>query len=99
MNDYTNPFVVAAAAPAARADFYRKTYMLVAASCAVFGLVLAGTLSMPAVVNPLTQLFFGGGAHDGIVQSGMVESIGNFMEHGRFTNLPRPRDKYGAEHT
>lgn len=62
MNDYTNPFVVAAAAPAARADFYRKTYMLVAASCAVFGLVLAGTLSMPAVVNPLTQLFFGGGA-------------------------------------
>lgn len=36
--------------------------MLVAASCAVFGLVLAGTLSMPAVVNPLTQLFFGGGA-------------------------------------
>lgn len=62
MNDYTNPFVVAAAAPATRADFYRKTYMLVAASCAVFGLVLAGTLSMPAVVNPLTQLFFGGGA-------------------------------------
>lgn len=62
MNDYTNPFVVAAAAPAARADFYRKTYMLVAAACAVFGLVLAGTLSMPAVVNPLTQLFFGGGA-------------------------------------
>ena len=62
MNDHTNPFVVAAAAPAARADFYRKTYMLVAASCAVFGLVLAGTLSMPAVVTPLTPLFFGGGA-------------------------------------
>ena len=62
MNDYTNPSVVAAAAPAPRAHSYRETTNLAAASCAVFGLVLAGTLSMPAVVNPLTQLFFGGGA-------------------------------------
>lgn len=63
MNEtYTNPFVVAAAAPAARADFYRKTYMLVAVSCAVFGLLLAGTLATPAIVNPLTNLFFGSGA-------------------------------------
>lgn len=61
MNEYTNPFVVAAAAPSARADFYRRTYMLVAAACAVFGLVLAGTLATPAIVDPLTNLFFGGG--------------------------------------
>lgn len=59
MNDYTNPFVVAAAAPATRADFYKKTYLLVAVACAVFGLLLAGTLATPAIVNPLTSLFFG----------------------------------------
>ena len=46
MNDYGNPFVVAAASPATRAEFYKKTYLLVAASCAVFGLVLAGTLEI-----------------------------------------------------
>ena len=63
MNDYTsNPFVVAEAAPAVRADFYRRTYLLVATACAVFGLALAGILSMPAIVNPLTRVFFGGGA-------------------------------------
>lgn len=62
MSQYMNPFVVAAAAPATRADFYRKTYMLVAFACAAFGLVLAGTLSFPAIVDPLTRLFFGSGA-------------------------------------
>ncbi len=64
MSDYysSNPFVVAAASPATRADFYRKTYLLVAVACAVFGLVLAGILATPAIVNPLTSLFFGSGA-------------------------------------
>ena len=62
MNDYGNPFVVAAASPSVRADFYKKTYLLVAASCAAFGLVLAGTLATPAIVDPLTRLFFGGGS-------------------------------------
>ncbi|MBE6401043.1 MAG: permease [Verrucomicrobia bacterium] len=62
MNTYTNPFVVAAAAPATRADFYRKTYLLVAVACAVFGLLLAGILATPAIVNPLTGLFFGNGS-------------------------------------
>ncbi len=61
MNNYANPFVVAASAPAARADFYRKTCLLTAVSCAVFGLLLAGTLSMPAIIEPLTRLFFGSG--------------------------------------
>lgn len=59
MNEsYINPFSVAAAAPAARADFYRRTYLLVAVACAVFGLLLAGTLATPAIVDPLTKLFF-----------------------------------------
>jgi len=63
MNDYTsNPFIVAEAAPSVRADFYRRTYLLVATSCAAFGLILAGVLSIPAVVDPLTKLFFGSGA-------------------------------------
>lgn len=62
MNQYVNPFVVAAAKPETRADFYRKTYMLTAFACAAFGLLLAGVLALPAVVNPLTNLFFGSGA-------------------------------------
>lgn len=63
MNEYTsNPFAVAEAAPSVRADFYRKTYLLVATSCAAFGLVLAGILSLDNIVNPLTKLFFGSGA-------------------------------------
>ena len=62
MDNYSNPFVVAAASPATRAEFYKKTYLLVAVACAVFGLVLAGTLATPAIVDPLTNLFFGSGS-------------------------------------
>lgn len=57
MSNPINPFVVAAAAPADRADFYRKTYMLVATSCAVFGLVLAGILASP-FAQTLTDALF-----------------------------------------
>lgn len=80
MNDYTNPFVVAAAAPATRADFYRKTYMLVAVACAVFGLLLAGTLATPAIVNPLTRLFFGSGGF------GWLLVLGGFWLISMFAN-------------
>lgn len=80
MSEYTNPFVVAAASPATRADFYRKTYLLVAASCAIFGLLLAGILSVPAIVNPLTHLFFGNG---GI---GWLLVLGGFWLISMFAN-------------
>ena len=80
MNDYTNPFVVAAAAPATRADFYRKTYMLVAIACVVFGLLLAGTLATPAIVNPLTRLFFGSGGF------GWLLVLGGFWLISMFAN-------------
>ena len=59
-NAYTNPFVVADASPALRANFYRKTYALVAASCAAFGLILAGLLSSP-LAETLTSVIFGNG--------------------------------------
>ncbi len=60
MNSYTNPFTVAAASPELRVSFYKKTYGLVAAACAAFGLVLAALLSSPAA-DFLTRLLFGNG--------------------------------------
>lgn len=80
MSEYTNPFVVAAASPATRADFYRKTYLLVAASCAAFGLLLAGVLSVPEIVNPLTRLFFGSGG------LGWLLVLGGFWLISMFAN-------------
>lgn len=85
MSSYTNPFVVAAAAPASRADFYRKTYLLVAASCAVFGLLLAGVLSTPAIVDPLTSIFVRSGGMGWLLILGgfwLISSLANRLAFG-----------------
>lgn len=83
MNSYTNPFVVAAATPEARAGFYRKTYALVAASCGVFGLLLAGLLASP-LANPLTNLVFGNGMIGWLLVLGALWAVSSFANRLAF---------------
>lgn len=85
MSAYTNPFtkVVAESAPADRAVFYRRTYGLVAASCAVFGLVLAGVLSSP-LADTLTALFFGNGMIGWILVLGALWAVSMFANRLAF---------------
>lgn len=56
--DTTNPFVVADAAPAERAQFYRRTYAHVAGAFVAWGALLAlffGT----GLAGPIAKMFFG----------------------------------------
>lgn len=48
-----NPFVVAEAAPAERAAFYRRAYLTVAAAFAVFGALLWASFVLPMGEGPL----------------------------------------------
>ncbi|MCR5183934.1 MAG: Bax inhibitor-1 family protein [Opitutales bacterium] len=52
---------VADCSPSVRAEFYRRTYSLVALSCAGFGAVLALILSSDALCEWITRLFWGTG--------------------------------------
>ncbi len=49
MNMYANPYVVAEAAPSARAEFIKKTYLHLAGAVGAFALLCAGLLQIPAV--------------------------------------------------
>lgn len=84
MNSYTsNPFTVASASPADRASFYRRTYGLVAASCAAFGLILAGLLSSP-LADTLTALFFGNGMFGWILVLAALWAVSMFANRLAF---------------
>lgn len=84
MNTYTsNPFTVAAASPADRAGFYRRTYGLVAAACAAFGLILAGLLASP-LADPLTALLFGNGMFGWILVLAALWAVSMFANRLAF---------------
>ncbi len=84
MNSYTsNPFTVAAASPADRASFYRRTYGLVAASCAAFGLILSGLLASP-LADVLTALLFGNGMVGWLLVLGALWAISMFANRLAF---------------
>ncbi len=84
MNSYTsNPFSVASASPADRASFYRRTYGLVAASCAAFGLILAGLLASP-LADPLTVLLFGNGMLGWILVLAALWAVSSFANRLAF---------------
>ena len=84
MDSYTsNPFTVASASPADRASFYRRTYGLVAASCAAFGLILAGLLSSP-LADPLTALLFGNGMFGWIIVLAALWAVSMFANRLAF---------------
>ncbi|MCD8284241.1 MAG: Bax inhibitor-1 family protein [Opitutae bacterium] len=84
MNSYTNPFTVAAAAPYARAAFYRRTYGLVALSCVAFGVVLAALLASP-IADVLTSLFFGNGMFGWLIVIAAFWGISAFANRLAFT--------------
>lgn len=83
MSTYTNPFTVAMAAPADRASFYRRTYGLVAVSCAAFGLILAGLLSSP-LADTLTALLFGNGMFGWLLVLGALWAVSAFANRLAF---------------
>lgn len=58
--DTSNPFVVADAAPADRAQFYRRTYAHVAGAFTVWGVLLAGFFAT-GLAGPIAKVFFGMG--------------------------------------
>lgn len=58
--EYNYSTSVAEASPSVQAEFYRRTYALVAAGCAGFGGILALILSSP-LAEKITRLFWGTG--------------------------------------
>ncbi len=66
-----NPFVVADAAPAERASFYRRTYLTVAAAFALFGALLWASFALPVGEGPVAF-------HYAQAVGGLFESLGGW---------------------